>query len=396
MRNVTGPPVMGDDLYGRQQAIDQLWSRLGGGEHLLMLAPRRVGKTSLMRELHRDPRTNWEVVYVDVEGADGAADFVASVLAALAELRGNQSWAETIGLPHAVKDALTSFTKGKVKLNLLVVQLKGLIRRDWVQTMDRLETRLSRLPNQRRLLIIVDELPILISRMLESKDGRDEAALLLAKLRHWRLAPALNGKVQMVLGGSIGLEGVLRRASLSASINDLSPFRVASWDRQTAASFLELVGQSNGLPLAAQWIDRMLDLLRDPVPYHVQLFFAALRDTCGEHQGTPSACVVDQCFDQRLTGAAGTPHLDHYAARLEFAFGPPELGLARTVLAIACQQEDGATRAKIATASEPASVLGEVLQTLEADGYLVRKGDRVAFRSNLLRVWWRKHRAAAS
>lgn len=29
MRNVTGPPVMGDDLYGRQQAIDRLWSRLG-------------------------------------------------------------------------------------------------------------------------------------------------------------------------------------------------------------------------------------------------------------------------------------------------------------------------------------------------------------------------------
>lgn len=361
-----------------------------------MLAPRRVGKTSLMRELHRDPRANWEVVYVDVEGSDGAADFVASVLAALAELPGNQSWAQTIGLPRAVKDALTSFTKGKVKLNLLVVQLKGLIRRDWVQTMDRLETRLSRLPNQRRLLIIVDELPILISRMLESKGGRDEAALLLAKLRHWRLSPALQGKVRMLLGGSIGLEGVLRRAGLSASINDLSPFRVASWDRQTAASFLGLVGQSNGLPLAAQWIDRMLDMLHDPVPYHVQLFFAALRDTCGEHQATPSACVVDQCFDERLTGAAGTPHLDHYAARLEFAFGPPESDLARAVLAIACQREDGATQAELAVASEHASVLAEVLQTLEADGYLVRSGDRVAFRSNLLRVWWRKHRAAAS
>ena len=262
--------------------------------------------------------------------------------------------------------------------------------------MDRLETRLSRLSSQRRLLIIVDELPILISRMLESKGGRDEAALLLAKLRHLRLAPALHGKVRMLLGGSIGLEGVLRRAGLSASINDLSPFRLASWDRQTAASFLELVGQSNGLPLTAKWIDRMLDLLGDPVPYHVQLFFAALRDICGEGEAALSGCVVDQCFDQRLTGAAGTPHLDHYAVRLEFAFGPPELDLARAVLAIACQREDGATRAELATAKEHASVLGQVLQTLDADGYLARSGDRVVFRSNLLRVWWRKHRSAAS
>ena len=120
MRNVIGPPVMGDDLYGRQQEIDRLWSRLDGGEHLLMLAPRRVGKTSLMRELHRDPPADWDVVYVDVEGADGATDFVASVLAALAHLRGYRSWAEIVGFPHAVRDALTSFTKGKVKLSLLV------------------------------------------------------------------------------------------------------------------------------------------------------------------------------------------------------------------------------------------------------------------------------------
>ena len=33
MRNVTGPPVMGDDLYGRQQEIERLWARLDGGEH---------------------------------------------------------------------------------------------------------------------------------------------------------------------------------------------------------------------------------------------------------------------------------------------------------------------------------------------------------------------------
>ena len=108
MRNVTGPPVMGDDLYGRQQEIERLWARLDGGEHMLMLAPRRVGKTSLMLELHRDPYANWEVVYVDVKGGQGAADFVAHVLAALADLPSHRSWPDTLGLPRAVKDTLTS------------------------------------------------------------------------------------------------------------------------------------------------------------------------------------------------------------------------------------------------------------------------------------------------
>ena len=65
MRNIIGQAVIGDDLYGRDYELDRLWEHLGQGEHILMLAPRRVGKTSLMLELHRAPRENWEALYVD-------------------------------------------------------------------------------------------------------------------------------------------------------------------------------------------------------------------------------------------------------------------------------------------------------------------------------------------
>ena len=48
MKNVTGLPVIGEDLYGRARELADLWEKLEQGEHVLMLAPRRVGKTSLM------------------------------------------------------------------------------------------------------------------------------------------------------------------------------------------------------------------------------------------------------------------------------------------------------------------------------------------------------------
>ena len=35
-------------------------------------------------------------------------------------------------------------------------------------------------------------------------------------------------------------------------------------------------------------------------------------------------------------------------------------------------------------------VFWSVLRDLEADGYLIRKEDRLEFRSNLLREWWRR------
>ena len=93
MRNVIGQAVVGDDLYGRDYDLARLWETLEQGEHILMLAPRRVGKTSLMLELRRAPRENWNVIYVDVEQGDGPADFVATVLAALAA----ESWAAPAG-----------------------------------------------------------------------------------------------------------------------------------------------------------------------------------------------------------------------------------------------------------------------------------------------------------
>ena len=126
---------------------------------------------------------------------------------------------------------------------------------------------------------------------------------------------------------------MLRRARLSASINDLAPFRVASWSRPTAARFLSDVGEDAGFPLTDRWIEMTLDLLRDAVPYHVQLFFAALQDDCDGAPGALSSPVVERCFEERLTGPEGTPYLDHYASRLEFVFESPAREFAYEVLA---------------------------------------------------------------
>ena len=186
---------------------------------------------------------------------------------------------------------------------------------------------------------------------------------------------------------------MLRRAGLSASINDLAPFRVTAWSRSTATSFLRHVGEDSGFALADPWIGRILDLLGDPVPYHVQLFFATLQDACGA-SAERSESLIDRCFEERLTGPGGTPYLDHYAARLELIFAPSQHEIALRILARTSRSKGGVTRSELAGAAS-ASDVGHVLETLEADGYLGRRDDRLAFQSNLLRVWWRKHRSGA-
>ena len=57
----TGEPVEPSDLWFRDQFIDQIWEKLGR-QHVLISAPRRTGKTSVMNHLANTPREGYLVV----------------------------------------------------------------------------------------------------------------------------------------------------------------------------------------------------------------------------------------------------------------------------------------------------------------------------------------------
>lgn len=202
----------------------------------------------------------------------------------------------------------------------------------------------------------------------------------------------MRGAVHTLVGGSIGLEGVLRRVGLTASINDLVPFRVDSWQRSIAVEFLEVLGRDIDFPLDDHSIGRILDLLVDPVPYHVQLFVSALRDVCRGDASLVSSETIDRCFEEQLAGESGTAHLDHYEKRLEFALDEREREIAHSILSLACSTREGVRLSDLGRRNRGVvPPFQPVLRDLKADGYLKEEDSRVVFRSNLLRVWWRKH-----
>ena len=51
MKNKAGPPVEGDDFFGREKELAYAWRKLQSGNSLLLAAPRRVGKTSFAKKL---------------------------------------------------------------------------------------------------------------------------------------------------------------------------------------------------------------------------------------------------------------------------------------------------------------------------------------------------------
>ena len=156
--------------------------------------------------------------------------------------------------------------------------------------------------------------------------------------------------------------------------------------------FLHELGRDIDFRLDDPSIARILDLLADPVPYHVQLFVSALRNVCRGDSSLASAQTIDLCFDEHLAGESGTAHLDHYEKRLELALDEQEYAIARSILGLACRGAGGVRLSELGRLSwESEPTFQAVLRDLKADGYVTEVDRRLIFRSNLLRAWWRKH-----
>ena len=73
--------VDGERFFNRESELRLLRERVANGTHTLLTAQRRMGKTSLVRELLRqlDGEGEFATVFVDLEGAMDAAVAVAEL-----------------------------------------------------------------------------------------------------------------------------------------------------------------------------------------------------------------------------------------------------------------------------------------------------------------------------
>ena len=80
MRPTAGRWVSGDDFFDREPELRVLESHVVHRNHLLLTGQRRMGKTSITRELGRRLQARgWIFLFADVEGSTCAEDALATI-----------------------------------------------------------------------------------------------------------------------------------------------------------------------------------------------------------------------------------------------------------------------------------------------------------------------------
>jgi hypothetical protein len=76
MMNITiGNIVVGADFFDREDVIENIWETLQT-DSILLAAPRRVGKSSIMRRLFDQPRFGFRPIWLDCQDYGGPEDLV--------------------------------------------------------------------------------------------------------------------------------------------------------------------------------------------------------------------------------------------------------------------------------------------------------------------------------
>jgi len=398
LKKAVGNWVAGDQFWNREAELELLTEQLEEGAHVLIVAQRRIGKTSLMRETARRLSGRFICLQVDLQKASSAADAIVELSIATQPHR--SLWEATRGLFGNILTTIGEKVES-LKLSELTVKLRsGLTAGTWRAKGDELFATLASV--ERGVVVFLDEVPILVNRMLKGDDytitpeRRQDVDAFMSWLRENCIRH--RGQVRVVVTGSIGLEPILRQAGLSATLNILTPFELRPWERETAAGCLEALANQYGLSFQSGAIDGVLDRLGVYIPHHVQLFFDNVYVAAKQQKLTEiDVDFVEEIYRTKMLSVRGHAELSHLEERLKTVLGPERLPLTLDLLTEAAVSEALNSKAAIKLGSEhfpdkqrPADEVREILATLEHDGYLLRQGaDTYVFNSNLLRDWWK-------
>ncbi|NOU17943.1 MAG: ATP-binding protein [Bacteroidales bacterium] len=384
INNITGPPVEGDDFFGREKELEFAWGHIKKGNSLLLSAPRRVGKSSFAKKLLEYAREdNWNTLELNLEEVKTEEGFVKLFIEKIQEecwwLKAKEKTNNTIA--NILESIKPTFKIGDVESSV-----------EWkIQKADIYNKLKTLIDHKEETLIMVDEVTILLNSFIkiDKENGINDVVFFLNWLRSFRQVTGT--KIHWIFCSSIGIENFTSRHNLSYTLNDVSSLQLSEFTKEQATNFIKELAISENLKIEDVHITYMLDKLVWNLPYFIQILFLNIDKLVKIHGKTISEQTINEAYQTLIS----EKHLNTWDERLN-EYGEFE-SYTRLLLKNLSKTKEGESRdnlynmlyAKINDGEKTEIVLNKLLYMLKNDGYLIDTEDsRYTFRSPLLRDFW--------
>ncbi len=256
---IVGGVARNSDFYFRKTFISDVLDSLKK-DNVLLLAPRRTGKTSIMYYLLDHCQDEFRVIHLNVEDLETPVEIYLSLIDAINEHQPEylkklaSSWDLFKDLGSRLEEI--GFMDFKVKLKQATDWEK-----DWKDLAQQLIEKV--IVADEPVLFIIDELPDMLSAMAEN--SADQLKDFLHQFKKLRTAPQ-SKKIRWLVGGSVNITGTLDEFGLINLINDLKSEPLPAINQQQLTDFVSMMLDQREVKYTDSLIPRIYELLGEPIP----------------------------------------------------------------------------------------------------------------------------------
>lgn len=288
---ITGDAATGNRYLRRNHINELFWREVEKGNHILFVAPRRVGKTSIMMDLSENPPANFACIYQNIESVKTRNEFYQRLFGLILQcvnrstVKSAQSFIQTC----LKKYRITEITKSGLKFDTLAL--------DYEMELRELIPELKKA--KIHTVIFLDEFAEVINKL--RKAGLENDAIdILHTLREIRSEKDFE-HFTLVFAGSIGLQFVIKSIDRPKLINDLHPIESHALNTTEAILLIKQLTKGASIQLSEEVIFYKLSKINHLLPYYIQLMLEEI-DLVAREKAQPviSRDMVDESFDRVL------------------------------------------------------------------------------------------------
>lgn len=382
IKTVVGQPARGDDFYERPFIISGLWDRLKRRHNILMVAQRRIGKTSILFKLLDEPQEDVKVIYETTESVDGINVFFWRIYKKVLETLGKVDKFTTFIGKYFHEHSISNIGTDGVKIEYQ----EG----DYHKSLVKLLTSISK--DQVRLIILIDEFAQTVENISKKVD-EEEAKKFLDLNRELRQNPDLNQNITFIYTGSIGLENVVSKINHTKAINDLHNYNIPAFTKTEAIGLMESILAGSKYETGIEVKEYMISRIDFLSPFYIQLIVDELDQLCNKNNLKQAlAETVDEAINEAIKNRN---HFLNWEERLRRALTGSSFKFAKELLDDLSALEHISSN-EIVDFAVKYDLLEDhkgILNMLKHDGYINNdtEPDKYRFNSPILKLWWNKN-----
>ena len=377
---IIGNKATGDLYFRRIDIEEQIVEEIKKGNHVLVAAPRRVGKTSIMYYLSDNCEEGWTCILENIQGIESEIELYKRIYELILSClsQDKQVWAKT-------KSLFKSINIEELGVDW-IVKFGDKKKLDYKLEIDRL---IPQLPKDIKVVLFLDELPEILHQ-LNKKDKREEANSILKNLRRWRQGKEYKS-LCFVVTGSIGLHHIV--ANITGRVtdnNDYGEVNFEPFNYSQGYSYIDFVTEDATVKYNSELKHYLLDKIGYKIPYFIAMLIHEINKRA-KGLGSPEVTREDIDMAFSLVVDSNKQFAD-WKNRLAEYFSKAEAFLMNLILIKLAHSEKLSQRQlfDMAVEHEMQSEYMNLVTILKDDGYIVEVEDGIEFLSPFLAAYWKK------